>query len=118
MKFVRKVYSILAAQLTLTAVFIVISQTSGFKSFLVKNIGLTLGCCVLEIVVIFALVCCYGRTHPINLILLAVFTLCESYIVAGLTAQYDKNTVILAGLGTALVTVSLTFYAMTTKVEI
>ena len=71
-----------------------------------------------EIVVVIALICCFGRTHPINLILLGVFTLCESYMVAGLTAQYDKETVILAGLGTALVTVSLTFYAMTTKVEI
>ncbi len=85
---------------------------------MINNIGLTLGCCVLEIVVVIALICCFGRTHPINLILLGVFTLCESYMVAGLTAQYDKETVILAGLGTALVTVSLTFYAMTTKVEI
>ena len=79
---------------------------------------MTLGFCVLEIVVICALVCCYGRTHPINLILLGIFTFCESYIVAGLTSTFDPKTVILAGLGTALVTVSLTFYAMTTKVQI
>ena len=39
-------------------------------------------------------------------------------MIAGVTSQYDKNTVILAGLGTALVTISLTLYAMFTKVEI
>ena len=39
-------------------------------------------------------------------------------MIAGITSTYDKNTVFLAGLGTALVTVSLTFYAMTTKVNI
>jgi len=47
---------------------------------------LTIVSIVLEIVTIFALVCCFGRSHPINLILLGVFTLCESYLVAGLTA--------------------------------
>jgi FtsH-binding integral membrane protein len=83
-----------------------------------SGLGLTIGSCVVEIIVIFALVCCYGRTHPINLILLAVFTLCESFIVGGLTSFYEPKTVILAGTGTALVTVSLTFYAMTTKVSI
>ncbi len=39
-------------------------------------------------------------------------------MIAGITSVYDKNTVILAGLGTALVTVALTFYAMITKVNI
>jgi FtsH-binding integral membrane protein len=39
-------------------------------------------------------------------------------MIAGITSVYDQNTVILAGLGAALVTVTLTFYAMTTKINI
>lgn len=39
-------------------------------------------------------------------------------MVAGLTARYERDTVILAGLATALVTIALTVYAMRTKVKI
>lgn len=39
-------------------------------------------------------------------------------MVAGLTARYDQNTVIAAGATTALVAVSLTIYAMFTKVKL
>jgi len=47
-----------------------------------------------------------------------IFTACETWMIGGLTAQYDKNTVIMAGAATALVTISLTVYAMNTKVPI
>ena len=44
--------------------------------------------------------------------------MCESYMVAGLTAWYEKDIVICAGATTALVTLALTIYAMFTKVRI
>ena len=66
----------------------------------------------------FMIICCFGRSYPANYVLLFVFTLSESYMIAGITSTYDKNIVLMAGLGTALVTVSLTAYAMFTKVNI
>ena len=66
----------------------------------------------------FSIICCLGRSYPSNYILLGIFTLCESYMVGGFTAIYDSKVVILAGLSTALVTISLTFYAMRTKIKI
>ena len=65
-----------------------------------------------------AILCCFARVHPTNMILLVAFTVCEAYMVAGITAAYDKNVVIQAGLATSLATGALTIYAMKTKTEI
>lgn len=73
---------------------------------------------IIAFVVSIVLICCYGRSVPINYILLFIFTFCESWAVAGLTAYYDKNTVMLAGGATALTTVALTIYAWRTKTSI
>jgi protein lifeguard len=62
-----------------------------------------------------------GRSHPINLVLLFAFTLCESYMITGFTCnpyRFPPKTVMLAGLVTALTTISLTVYAMTSKAPI
>ena len=66
----------------------------------------------------FSIICCLGRTYPYNYVLLIVFTLCESFLVGGFTSVYNSNIVVLAGLSTALVTISLTLYSMRTKVRI
>jgi FtsH-binding integral membrane protein len=120
-QFVRKVYTILATQLTITALFIIIVQTSSsFRDYMMRNIGLYIASSVLAMVSMCAIVCCFGRKVPINYILLAIFTVCEAYGIAGVTAQYDKTTVMMAGGATALTTISLTIYAMrtTTGVEV
>lgn len=44
--------------------------------------------------------------------------MCETYMVGGITAKYDPNTVMLAGLSTALCTIALTVYAWKTNVPI
>lgn len=58
---------------------------------------------------IYILCCEQGRTYPTNMILLAIFTLCEAYFVSficGLTAVTSgKQTVVIAALmtlGTAI----------------
>lgn len=118
-KFVRKVYSILACQLSLTSAFIFLVQTSdSTKNFVTRSPGLAIGCCVMSIVLMCAIVCCFGRTAPTNYILLLLFTLCETYMVGGLTAKYNPQIVMLAGLSTALVVIALTVYAMRTNVPI
>ena len=80
--------------------------------------ALTIVCCVVAIITMCMIICCLGRKTPHNYILLFIFTVCESYMVAGLTARYERNTVIAAGATTALVAVSLTIYAMFTKVRL
>ena len=66
----------------------------------------------------FAIVCCFGRSHPTNYILLAIFTVCETYLVGATTAEYDQKTVMMAGAATAAATIALTVYAMRTKKDI
>lgn len=118
-KFVRKVYSILACQLSLTAAFIILVQTSDVANdFATRNPGIAITAAVLSIFLMFAIVCCFGRSNPTNYILLFYFTVCETYMVGGLTAAYDPKTVMLAGLSTALVVIALTVYAMKTNVPI
>lgn len=119
MKFVRKVYSILCCQLTLTSAFIFLVQSDyHVRNFCIVNNAIAIIACVLSLVFLFMLVCCFHRSHPINYALLFGFTVCETYMVGGLTASYDPKTVMMAGLATALVSISLTIYAMKTKVNI
>ena len=119
MNFVRKVYSILACQLSCTCAFIFwVQQVAGAKEFMVMHFGILIVACVGSIVSMIAILCCFGRKHPINIILLAVFTVCESYMVAGITIPFHPQKVLMASLVTALVTISLTIYAFRTKVKI
>lgn len=55
-----------------------------------------------------------GKRHPTNMILLAVFTICESYSLAFLGTK-RAEVIILAGLITTAVTIALFFYALTSK---
>lgn len=82
---------------------------------MMKNQGLYIAAAILSIVLCISIVCCFGRQAPLNYILLFGFTVCETYMVGGITAQYEKGIVVTAGLATALVTIALTVYAMTTK---
>lgn len=119
MKFVRKVYSILAIQLSLTCLLIFMVQTNdSLREFCQKAFWLQALAAVGSLTTMCMIVCCYGRAVPINFILLTIFTLCEGFMVATITARYDPKTVLLAGLATALTTISLTVYAMFTKVDI
>ena len=121
MMFVRKVYSILACQLSLTTAFIVLVQmSSAFLKFMMSSTGLviTIVAAVMNIVFLYAIICCFRKKAPLNFYLLLGFTLCESWMVAGFTAGFPAKLVILAGLATALTTIALTIYAMRTKQNI
>ena len=85
---------------------------------MMENTGLTLTCLFGSIISLCAVICCFGKSYPANYILLFVFTFCESYMLGGFTSNFSSRNVITATLGTALVTVALTFYAMTTKTDI
>jgi FtsH-binding integral membrane protein len=105
----------------MTAAFVFLVQCSpATYKFVISPAGngMALACCVISMVTMCAIVCCFGRTAPLNYVLLLVFTVAETYMVGGITAAYDSTTVMQAGAATALVTISLTVYAMKTKVPI
>ncbi len=84
-----------------------------------QNLWLVYVCAFLTIVLTYALVCYrkVARTVPINFILLFIFTLCESYIVAFITSMYEPQTVLIATALTAAIVIGLTLYAIFTKTD-
>ena len=66
-----------------------------------------------------ALICCNLTTRvPVNYALLLVFTLCEGWTIAMITARYDKKIVTVAGAGCALISIALSIYACFSKESI
>lgn len=113
--FLRKVYGILSVQLlttTLVAVLFISSDT--IKGFVHTNSWMVLTSIILNFILIFALMIKRNET-PTNYILLALFTLTESYAVGVIVTFYDVNTVIQAFAMTCAVTMGLTFYTLQSK---
>ena len=117
--FIRKVYGILSMQLLITVAIMSLSFIEGVRQFLTGNLVFFWIALGLSIILIVPLVCFkqLARTVPMNYILLFAWTLCEGYMLAVCCATYDPKVVLLAGLMTAAVTISLTIYAFTTKVD-
>lgn len=55
------------------------------------------------------------RQHPLNLIILFLFTACESVLVATISSFYDTDIVLMAAALTVGVTTCLSLYALQTK---
>ena len=117
--FIRKVYGILAIQLLLTSAFVSLTFDYSFRQFFSYNIGIFYACMILGLITVFSLICCPGlaRIVPFNYILLIIFTVCESYMVATIAAFNPPEIVITAALMTASVVIALTLYAFTTKTD-
>ncbi|KAG6426904.1 hypothetical protein SASPL_111143 [Salvia splendens] len=111
--FIRKIYSIVSIQLLLTiavaAVVVTVHPISNF--FTTTTTGLVLY--ILLVITPFIVLCplySYYRSHPLNYILLALFTVTLAFAV-GLSCSYTNGKVILeAFVLTAVVVVSLTLY--------
>ena len=58
-----------------------------------------------------------ARSYPINLILLIVFTIFESFIVGAICSVYDTNTVLIAVGITSVIVVAITIFAFQTKID-
>lgn len=85
---------------------------------MINNTSLSVFCLFGSVISLFDVICCFGKSYPANYIHLFVFTFCQSYMLGGFTSNFQSHNVITATLGTALVTVALTLYAMTSKTEI
>ncbi|CAD6214966.1 unnamed protein product [Miscanthus lutarioriparius] len=111
--FVRKIYVILAVQLAMTAAvsgFVVkVPAVSNF--FVSSNAGIALY--IFLIILPFIVLCplyYYHQKHPVNLLLLGLFTVAISFAV-GMTCAFTSGKIILeAAILTAVVVVSLTAY--------
>ena len=98
---------------------IAVQTSDDFRKFVLQNGWLHFICLVIALITMCVIICTdYGRRVPHNYILCAIFTTCEGYAIAGVTAVYEDETVILAGLETALVSIALTIYAMYSKTDI
>ncbi|KAG0547196.1 hypothetical protein BDA96_01G058800 [Sorghum bicolor] len=111
--FVRKIYVILAVQLAMTAAvsgFVVkVPAVSNF--FVSSNAGIALY--IFLIILPFIVLCplhYYHQKHPVNLLLLGLFTVAISFAV-GMTCAFTSGKIILeAAILTAVVVISLTAY--------
>merc|ERR1712095_154182 len=113
--FMRKVYGLLAVQLTITTIIgAVFMFTPGVKEFVQSKPMFLFPAFFLSIGLLIALHIKRKET-PINLILLAAFTVVEAYTVGVLVTFFDQSVVIQAFFLTAAVVIGLTAFTFQTK---
>ncbi len=120
LNFIKKVYLILGTQLVITCAFCIASMLiDGAVQFYEENVWLLCISMFLYITTNYALFCypSVARNYPINYVLLFIFTISFSYVVAFICAMSPPHNVIIAAGLTALMTISLTIYAWTTKTD-
>lgn len=118
--FIRKVYAILSLQLAVTvgfiALFIFVEPVKGFFR---QNYWIHWLLLAGTFIIIIVLACCESvtRKYPLNMILLAAFTLMESILLGSISAHYDIDTVLIAAGITAVVVVAITIFSFQTKID-
>lgn len=120
MGFIRKVYLILMAQMVVTFGMVALfTLSSDVKKFVHDTPGLFIAAIVGTFVCIIALSCCGNlrRRTPHNYIFLAIFTVCEGFVLGTAAASYTKNEILIAVGVTVVVTLSLTLFAFQTKID-
>ena len=117
--FVRKVYGIICAQLSLTIILSFFSlYFESFRKFQLQNPTILLVSLILVLIIIILLTCFtkFSRKAPLNYIICFIFTLCESYSVSSLCGYINHpKMVIIACFLTLFITSSLTIYSFITK---
>ncbi|KAJ8766331.1 hypothetical protein K2173_022390 [Erythroxylum novogranatense] len=107
---IRKVYSILSVQLVLTTVVSAVTVLyAPINDLLRGSAGLLLLLCILPFFLVMVLHA-YHQKHPVNLILLGVFTVSLSFLVGASCANTDGKIVLEALILTSAVVLSLTGY--------
>ncbi|KAG6571454.1 BI1-like protein [Cucurbita argyrosperma subsp. argyrosperma] len=111
--FIRKIYSIITIQLLATvavaATVVYVPSISTFLSTTRAGLAVYIILLIMPFITLIPL-SCYAQKHPVNLVLLGIFTVSFSFAI-GLTCAYTSGKVILeAAILTAVVVVSLTLY--------
>lgn len=115
--FIKRIYSLLCIQLALTCTMCYIFYTvDHVKNYVLHSPGLFWTSIIMTFVfLIVGSPPCYGRHHPMNMIALFGFTICESYLV-GYTCLFYNSALVLMACGITLSTfIGLTAYVMYTK---
>jgi len=122
--FIQKVYSILTAQLLLTALVATPFVTNEACKAFVRHYGfpLVIAVTVLNIVFLCMMICPCGcqnnmRTFPTNYLLLGGFTVTEGLLVGIVCSFYTMASILLAVFATSMLVGGLTIYAMVTETD-
>jgi len=119
--FIRKVYSILCAQLVLTMVIMAFFFIESVKEWSKRpeNIWLFWVAFLFMLSSLIAMACCpdVRRQTPHNFIFLGIFTAAEGLMLGCATASYSADEVLLAVGICAAVTFALTAFAFQTKYD-
>lgn len=118
--FIRKTYSIISLQLLLTtAITVAIMFIEDVKMWFHTNVWFLYVCMACTFVIVLVLACCesVARSYPVNMILLILFTIFESFLVGTISSVYDTETVLIAVGITAVVVIAITIFAFQTKYD-
>jgi len=117
--FIRKVYSILCVQLTVTMAIIGVFTMESVKLYARQHQEMWWIALVLMIVSLISLACCPGvrRKTPHNFIFLGLFTVAEGFLLGAVTSTYNVNEVLMAVGVCAAITFALTIFAFQTKID-
>ncbi|OMJ09871.1 Bax inhibitor 1 [Smittium culicis] len=114
MAFMRKVYAILTAQLVATSLIAYLMATNyRLQRLLLPFVGPSAIFALVSVAALYF----FARKYPINMALLAVFTLCESLTIGALAA-YRPEIALQALFLTSGMFVFLTIYTFQTKYEL
>ncbi|XP_032160905.1 protein lifeguard 1-like isoform X1 [Mustela erminea] len=116
--FIIKVFLILSAQLVVTgAIVSVFLFWKGLKTWVLMNAWFTYAILPAFFVVLIVLACCgkLRRQVPANYILLGLFTVLQGLLLGAISVFYNAEEILWATAATALVTLSLTLFALQTK---
>ena len=100
------------------AIYVGISEDR--KQWVIDNIWLYFVAMAICFGLLFSLCCCIDKAKkpPLNWFYLCTFTLCFSYMVAGLTSMSESEHVIAAASLTYAMTIGLTLFACCTKMKL
>ena len=119
--FIRKVYGILSIQLLITFGFVFICQINPIKYLILRNPAFSGNLIIFSsfmfLFLFLCLACCRGlsRKVPYNYLFLTAITLCEAISCSIASSIYSFQIVALALILTIVATLTITFYACTTK---
>ena len=119
--FIRKTLGIVCAQLIFTTAIVgLIINSESAKDYLRENYGIVIVAVLIYIITAIILMCCrqLARTVPANYVLLLIFTVSVSLMVAFICSYYQSSIVFKAFIVTLVVTGAITIYALTSKVKI
>ncbi|XP_019878774.1 protein lifeguard 1 isoform X2 [Aethina tumida] len=116
--FIRKVYSILMVQLSITLVFIAwLVYHKPSQKFVHSHPELFIISLVVVFVALIVLACCgeVRRKAPMNFVFLFIFTFAEAFMLSVTASTYKSEEVVMAVGITAVVCLGLTLFAFQTK---